>query len=110
MSGGRTKHVTQPFLSFSALVALADQDIKSLVQQSRAYGQSIETTHFLTGWMYGIEALPSVSLPIAVAGNDTFLSHYPLSSRLFLSNLSKPAVNEQRPWLTPWCWAAHYEM
>jgi signal peptidase II len=51
MSGGRTKRVTKAFLSFSALVALADQGIKWLVQQSMAYGQSIEITPFFN-WVH----------------------------------------------------------
>ena len=42
---------TLTFLGFSTLVALADQIIKWLVQQSMAYGQSIEITPFFN-WVH----------------------------------------------------------
>ena len=46
-----TSCAAQVFLGLSALVALADQVIKWLVQQSMAYGQSIEITPFFN-WVH----------------------------------------------------------
>ena len=46
MSEDRSRFFTLTFLGFSALIALADQLIKWLVQQSMAYGQSVEITPF----------------------------------------------------------------
>ena len=46
-----TSCAAQAFLGLSALVALADQVIKWLVQQSMAYGQSIEITPFFN-WVH----------------------------------------------------------
>ncbi|MBK1872632.1 signal peptidase II [Marinobacter sp. 1-3A] len=42
---------TRVFLGLSAVLALADQAIKWLVQQSMAYGQSIEITSFFN-WVH----------------------------------------------------------
>ena len=51
MSEGRSRFFTLTFLGFSALIALADQLIKWLVQQSMAYGQSVEITPFFN-WVH----------------------------------------------------------
>lgn len=51
MSEDRSRFFTLTFLGFSALIALADQLIKWLVQQSMAYGQSVEITPFFN-WVH----------------------------------------------------------
>ena len=51
MSEHRARFSTLIFLGFSALIALADQMIKWLVQQSMAYGQSVEITPFFN-WVH----------------------------------------------------------
>ena len=51
MSEHRASFSTFIFLGFSTLVALADQLIKWLVQQSMAYGQSVEITPFFN-WVH----------------------------------------------------------
>jgi signal peptidase II len=51
MSEHRARFSTPTFLGFSALIALADQMIKWLVQQSMAYGQSVEITLFFN-WVH----------------------------------------------------------
>ena len=51
MSEDRSRFFTLTFLGFSALIALADQLIKWLVQQSMAYGQSGEITPFFN-WVH----------------------------------------------------------
>jgi len=51
MSEHRARFSTLIFLGFSALIALADQMIKWLVQQSMAYGQSVEITSFFN-WVH----------------------------------------------------------
>lgn len=51
MSEYRSRFFTLTFLGFSALIALADQLIKWLVQQSMAYGQSVEITPFFN-WVH----------------------------------------------------------
>lgn len=51
MSEHRARFSTLIFLGFSALIALADQMIKWLVQQSMAYGQSVEITLFFN-WVH----------------------------------------------------------
>ncbi len=51
MSEDRPSVSTLTFLRFSTLVALADQLIKWLVQQSMAYGQSVEITSFFN-WVH----------------------------------------------------------
>ena len=51
MSGDRSRFFTLNFLGFSTLIALADQAIKWLVQQSMAYGQSVEITSFFN-WVH----------------------------------------------------------
>ena len=51
MSEYRSRFFTLTFLGFSALIALADQMIKWLVQQSMAYGQSVEITPFFN-WVH----------------------------------------------------------
>ena len=51
MSEDRSRFFTLTFLGFSALIALADQLIKWLVQQSMAYGQTVEITPFFN-WVH----------------------------------------------------------
>jgi signal peptidase II len=51
MSEDRSRFFTLTFLGFSALIALADQLIKWLVQQSMAYGQSVDITPFFN-WVH----------------------------------------------------------
>ena len=51
MSEDPSRFFTLTFLGFSALIALADQLIKWLVQQSMAYGQSVEITPFFN-WVH----------------------------------------------------------
>ncbi|MGK0526223.1 MAG: signal peptidase II [Pseudomonadales bacterium] len=46
MQGESAKVSAWTFFSLSALIVLADQVIKWLVQQSMAYGESIEITSF----------------------------------------------------------------
>ncbi len=73
MSEDRSRFFTLTFLGFSALIALADQLIKWLVQQSMAYGQSVEITPFFNWVHVWNKGAASVSLPMAVAGSDIFL-------------------------------------
>ncbi|ROQ43397.1 signal peptidase II [Marinobacter sp. 3-2] len=51
MSEDRPSVSTPTFLGFSTLVALVDQLVKWLVQQSMAYGQSVEITSFFN-WVH----------------------------------------------------------
>lgn len=51
MSEDRPSVSTPTFLGFSTLVALVDQLVKWLVQQSMAYGESVEITSFFN-WVH----------------------------------------------------------